>query len=300
MATNDVRTATRNCNVIAMKFRSRSLAGAALVASALVALLPLHISSASGAPRQVGIDALDAAAPVNALKPAERLDPPKPTPTPSGGFTTLPVGAALPSSAQCAASVRPAAEIRPENRAANQNRGSRANANNRSDWSGFDRVDGDFVGTTDEIIQWAACKWGIDEDIARAQVVKESWWRQSANGDGGQSWGLGQVRDSPGHWSAFQYSINARNSTAYNLDYTYAVWRACYEGVYTWLNTVERGRQYAAGDVWGCTGVWFSGRWYTQAAVNYIEGGETFGYGVRGVKQHLALRTWEDPVFING
>ena len=282
-----------------MKSRSRSLTGATLLVSALVSLLPLHISSAAGAPLPGGTAAFDTAAPVNALQPAERLDPPTPTPTPSGGFTTLPIGAALPSSAQCAERVRPAVEIRPENRAANQNRGSRANANNRSDWSGFDRVDGDFVGTTDEIIQWAACKWGIDEDIARAQVVKESWWRQSANGDSGESWGLGQVRDTA-HQSAFEYSINARNSSAYNLDYTYAVWRACYEGVYTWLNTVERGRQYAAGDVWGCTGVWFSGRWYTQAAINYIEGGETFGYGDRGVKQHLELRTWENPVFING
>ena len=45
-----------------------------------------------------------------------------------------------------------------------------------------------------EIIQWAACKWGIDEDIVRAQVIKESYWYQSTNGDNGESWGLGQVR----------------------------------------------------------------------------------------------------------
>ena len=28
----------------------------------------------------------------------------------------------------------------------------------------INRVDGDFAGTTDQIIQWAACKWGIDEE----------------------------------------------------------------------------------------------------------------------------------------
>ena len=67
----------------------------------------------------------------------------------------------------------------------------------------FNRVDGDFAGTTDEIIQWAACKWGIDEDIVRAQVIKESCWYQSATGDNGESWGLGQVR-AP-HPSAFQF-----------------------------------------------------------------------------------------------
>jgi Immunoglobulin-like domain of bacterial spore germination len=44
---------------------------------------------------------------------------------------------------------------------------------------GWNRVDGAFSGTTDEIIQRAACKWGIDEDIVRAQIIKESYWYQS-------------------------------------------------------------------------------------------------------------------------
>ncbi len=229
--------------------------------------------------------------------------PPTTPPTvPSGGkFTTLPVGASLPSGAACADRVRSAAEIRPENATANANRGSRANANTRDDWAGFNRVDGDFAGTTDEIIQWAACKWGIDEDIVRAQVVKESFWYQSANGDGGQSWGLGQVRwGGHGHDSAFETDVNAINSSAYNLDYVYAVWRGCFEGEYGWLNTVERGATYGPGDAWGCTGVWFSGRWYTDAAIAYIEGGDTNGYGDIGVKQHYSDRTWETASFING
>jgi autotransporter family porin len=222
--------------------------------------------------------------------------PPAPAPVPpggSGGFATLPVGAALPSGAECASRVKAAAEIRPENAVANANRGSRANANTRSDWSGFSRVDGDFSGTTDEIIQWAACKWGIDENIARAQVIKESFWYQSANGDAGESWGLGQVRDTA-HQSAFQYSsVNARNSSAYNLDYTYATWRACYEGVYTWLNTVERNGTYAAGDVWGCVGLWFSGRWYVGNDAYLNESGNS-------VRWHYDNKTWLTSNFING
>jgi len=211
----------------------------------------------------------------------------------SGRFSTLPVGAALPSGAQCAARVRDAAEIRPENAAANANRGGRQYANNRTDWSGFDRVDGDFVGTTDEIIQWAACKWGIDEDIVRAQVIKESYWYMSANGDGGESWGLGQVRDTA-HQSAFEFSaVNARNSSAYNLDYTYASWRACYEGVYTWLNTVERNGTYAAGDVWGCVGVWFSGRRYVNNDAYLNQSGDS-------VRWHHDNQTWLTQQFIDG
>ena len=42
---------------------------------------------------------------------------------------------------------------------------------------------GNFTGTTTEIFQWAACKWGIDEDTLRAVAVQESDWHQSAVGD---------------------------------------------------------------------------------------------------------------------
>jgi len=220
--------------------------------------------------------------------------PPVPpaAPVPSGRFATLPVGAALPSGAECATRVRPSGEVRPENASANSRRGSRANANTRNDWSQFSRVDGDFVGTTDEIIQWAACKWGIDEDIARAQVIKESYWFQSVNGDNGESWGLGQVRDTA-HQLAFQYSVNARTSAAYNLDYTYATWRACYEGVYTWLNTVERNGTYAAGDVWGCVGLWFSGRWYVGNDAYLNQSGDS-------VRWHYDNKTWQTSTFVSG
>ena len=218
-------------------------------------------------------------------------DPPPATTLPpvDTRFETLPVGADLPSGAECASRVKPTTEIRPENATPNSTRGSRANANNRTDWDGFDRVDGDFAGTTDEIIQWAACKWGIDEDVARAQIVVESWWRHSTIGDNGESWGLGQVRTTA-HPSAFEFSINAISSSAYNLDYTYASWRACYEGVYTWLNTVERNGFYAAGDAWGCVGVWFSGRWYVNTDAYLNEAGH-------GVRWHLQNRTWETENF---
>ena len=41
------------------------------------------------------------------------------------------------------------------------------------------RVDGQFTGTTDEIFQWAACKWGLPDNVLRAQAVRESMWFQS-------------------------------------------------------------------------------------------------------------------------
>lgn len=212
-------------------------------------------------------------------------------------FTTLPVGASLPSGSDCARRVRPAGEVRTQNKTANTTPGTNAHDE-------FGRVRGDFVGTTDEIIQWAACKHGIDEDLARAQMVIESWWDQAAGGDlttdqslchptvrtsSGpcpESVGLSQIRFEF-HGLAYE-DENALRSTAYNVDYAYELWRRCYEGELTWLNTVERGRDYTAGDALGCLGVWFSGRWYTDAAVGYIE----------RVVEARDERTWESPEFL--
>jgi hypothetical protein len=40
------------------------------------------------------------------------------------------------------------------------------------------RVDGQFTGTTDEIFEWAACKWGIPDNVIRAAAYTESTWYQ--------------------------------------------------------------------------------------------------------------------------
>jgi hypothetical protein len=216
------------------------------------------------------------------------LAPTTTTQPPSARFATLPVNAALPSGSTCATQVRSMTENRPQNATYNNTRGT-------SPHDLVPRVDGNFVGTTDEILQWAACKWGIDEDWLRAQIVTESWWDQRTVGDTGNectSHGVGQVRRCY-HDPAFE-DENAVRSTAYNVDYTYSVWRSCYNGELTWLNTVERGRDYAAGDLLGCMGVWFSGRWYTSAAVDYMN----------VVQGHFNSRTWTianfDPAVPDG
>ena len=245
----------------------------------------------------------------NPTRLLDSRDEPAPSvPGGSGRFATLPPGSALPSGEECATRVRSAPEIRPENVQANNTLGGEPNGR-------YPRVNGNFTGTTDEIIQWVACKWGFDEDLARAQTVRESFWRQSTLGDFNsdpstcspylgignyppqfngdpnhvgecpESFGLGQVRYLY-HSEAFE-DANAIESSAYNLDYTYAVWRDCYEGNLTWLNQLERGATYVAGDVDGCMGVWFSGRWRTARADEYVS-------VVRG---HLAARTWEQADF---
>lgn len=205
------------------------------------------------------------------------------TVAPPTRFGMLPVGATLPSDATCASRVRAASEQRADNVTANHtfSNGTGTKPNPR-----YNRVTGNFQGTTDEILQWGACKWGIDEDYVRAQAIVESYWHQNALGDNGESYGLLQVRRPYWGW-AFP---GAEFSSAYNVDSALAARRACFEGDDTWLNTVERGRDYAAGDIAGCMGMWFSGRWYTQPATQYISAWQS------ALNQHV----WTTPGFVNG
>jgi hypothetical protein len=126
-------------------------------------------------------------------------------------------------------------------------------------------VTGRYRGTTDEILQWAARKWGFDPDLFRAVAAVESYWNMSAVGDGGLSFGIFQMKRTY-HCCL---PLSARY-TAFNADYYGAILRAYYDGRQTWLNDVERGERYQAGDVWGSVGSWFAGRWRTAEALDYI------------------------------
>jgi hypothetical protein len=45
----------------------------------------------------------------------------------------------------------------------------------RDDYTQYQRVDVKYIGTTDMIMRWAACKYGLDDDIVRSQAQVESW-----------------------------------------------------------------------------------------------------------------------------
>jgi len=238
---------------------------------------------------------------------------PSSSPASVAHFVTLPPGSTLPSDSTCAAEVK----TRPENKGMNASFNSTLGGQGlpgsffpsaddpRAASSIAPRVSGDFTGTTDEILQWAACKWGIDEDIVRSQAAIESWWHQTALGDFGTDpaqcppgHGLG-VDGTPGEcpqsygilqnrWPYEQASWpGIARSTAFNADTAYAIWRACFEGYESWLNDVPHGQPYAAGDAWGCVGRWFAGRWHTTAADGYVS----------NVQSSLAQRIWEQPNF---
>jgi hypothetical protein len=225
-------------------------------------------------------------------------------------FHTLPPGATLPSGAQCATLVNSSPQ--PENRPANKPYNSRKGRHVSARFLAADgpraqklarRINGDFTGTTIDILRWAACKWGIDQDIVFAQAAVESWWQQGTLGgwttdsadcplgnkpghDGKpgqcpQTYGILQNTYQPDSWPAIA------RSTAMNADAAYAIWRSCYDGYETWLNSMPRGSQYHQGDVWGCVGRWFSGQWRNPPALGYIA----------QVKEYLREKIWLKPNF---
>jgi hypothetical protein len=211
----------------------------------------------------------------------------------SGG--TLPPGSPLPSGAHCATYAQQAGSDReavPDNTAANMSVPTNVTI---PPWPGFrdpanqllvPRIDGQYTGTTDQIIVWGACKWGFGTDVIRAMAMQESSWRQDIVADyvddpalcvGGDpvpcptSFGLLGLKHiyRPGSWP------NSQQHTAFNVDYALAYIRGCFEG---WVP--DNG--YTSGDQWGCLGWHFSGQPDDNQAREYI----------RSVQRRLNERAW--------
>jgi hypothetical protein len=118
-------------------------------------------------------------------------------PPPKGWFRTLPAGAwsHLPGDAACASRLhRSLWEPRPDNAVPNHQvpapgavraaftkrpRDTAGGYDPRWDTWLLPRVNGNHTGTTDENIQWAACKWGIADNLLRAIAFRESGWFQN-------------------------------------------------------------------------------------------------------------------------
>jgi autotransporter family porin len=143
----------------------------------------------------------------------------------------------------------------------------------------YPRVDGAFTGTTDEILQWVSCKWGIEENVTRARAAAESTWRQNFLGDDGHSVGILQVKcmfaGDPHHYTDPECS----QSTSYNADYASAFVRACYDDVFAeggWFNDMlpaDPADPAQDERLWACVGLWFSGQFQTgnDAYIAYVK-----------------------------
>ena len=173
-------------------------------------------------------------------------------------------------------------------------------------------VTGNFTGTTDEILQWAAIKWGFPPDMARANAVVESYWHQSTAGDmyNGVSLGILQIKSinftgtCPNGWNATSSTSPVLElpdclshlMTAFAADYKYMYQRACVAGDIGYLASDTRELagypKYINGpgannSVLGCIGNWYSGSWYDSGSVAYQQ---TYNNA-------LAARQWSVPGF---
>ena len=104
----------------------------------------------------------------------------------------------------------------------------------------------------------------------------------SAVGDGGLSFGIFQMK------KTYHCCVPLSSKyTAFNADYYGGILRAYFDGRQTWLNDVERGERYGAGDIWGSVGAWYAGRWRTDEAMGYI----------RSVQRVLKDEPWRERDF---
>lgn len=223
-------------------------------------------------------------------------------------FATEPAHATfLPrSDTYCASAVKPNSwEPRPDNDQANHTVASPPyNWSVENYWTKWRdkraQVTGNFTGTTTEIIQWAACKWGIDEDTIRADAVVESYWHMSTIGDvcgptGEGSYGLMQIKNEDCSGTVVHGGYpDTMQSTALNVDWYGTHIRSCYDGDFydggNWLYLGQTVDQIAAQHgwdyvFWACIGAHYSGNW--QPGQPYEQ----------TVKQTLKNRTWESSGF---
>jgi hypothetical protein len=254
------------------------------------------------------------------LRPAGNRQTGPPPPPAAGYFTLRPVGsyASLPGDAAAAAKVhRSGWEPRPGNTPYNHTmpptltlrRESVAARAYDPRWNRYilGRITGHFTGTTDEIIQWAAVKWGIPDNLIRAIAYMESDWHQTVYGDYVSdrakcprgyrtlpcpvTFGIAGTRSTS--WQGI-FPWN-RDSTAVSLDALGAWLRGCYEGWVWWLR--DHGNRshgvYHAGDIWGCVGAYYSGNWHDGSS-HTLHTGQHY---IARARHWLRVRVWLHPGF---
>jgi hypothetical protein len=174
-----------------------------------------------------------------------------------------------------------------------------------------DGRDGIRNPSTDDLIQWAAHKWGIPENWLRAEYVQESYWSSYQLGDEEtvsqalsrqyppqarasghrvyQSLGITQVRwDPQGDFGAGTDPLRWE-SMAFNVDYQAAMVRFYYDNP-SGARTAWGDSTYEPCDKWHSIGAWFS-------AYPWGNGGQTVY--IHKVQANLANSTWRTGAFLS-
>lgn len=222
------------------------------------------------------------------------------------GAQLLPPHATLPDANTCVKRLVPTAENRPDNVAYNNDTPTPSELAQfyvtplqftfGPPFSDFYKVDGNVHGgSTDELIQYYACKWGMDQDMLRAQAWAESGWNQTVQGDiqhdpklctGGNGFNSWQ---SNGNYCYTSFSLIQIKCTNYNacpaaqesvpfaLDFRGSYWRSCMEGHVKYYSDSKPQPGYPPYPngtpqqmAEGCLGSWYSGNWYDANALPYI------------------------------
>jgi hypothetical protein len=184
------------------------------------------------------------------------------------GAASAPAAAGA-GSANCLGVPQPS-EIRWENNSQNWTRGRPTEPwrfYGAAAWrSYYDRIDGACTGTTEQILEWAAKKWGFDQlgypDLAKAMAVLETWWRQSLVGGAGE---VGILQVHPGFWPDWEPAVW---STAYAADYAMAAIRSYYDGA-SWLGNATKGNLRDSVAAWNCGCAYNGWGWYSSWVFQY-------------------------------
>ena len=175
-----------------------------------------------------------------------------------------------------------------------------------------DGLDGMHHPSTDDLIQWAAHKWGIPENWLRAEYVHESYWNQFMLGDstpvsaaaysrypafsrvsGGQnayqSLGITQVRWVPGNSLHPGTEPLRWLSTAFNVDYQAATIRFYYDNPQN-SRSAWGDASYEPCQKWSSIGGWFRPYpWGNPGQATYVS----------AVQQILAGQVWTTSSFLS-
>lgn len=165
--------------------------------------------------------------------------------------------------------------------------------------------------STDELIQWAALKWGIPVDWLRAEFTLESYWSQFQLGDETavsarwyrlypaqarvrrshrvwQSLGIAQVKWIPNGSVGAGTEPLRWESTAFNVDFQAATVRFYFDNPED-SRSAWGDHSYVPCQRWGSIGGWYEPYPWRNA------GQESY---VAKVKRLLADRAWTDPGFL--
>jgi hypothetical protein len=174
-----------------------------------------------------------------------------------------------------------------------------------------DGRDGLANPSTDDLIQWAAHKWGIPENWLRAEYVLESYWSSYQLGDvepvsrsdyqryplqsrvpgrlqAYQSLGITQVRWAPSGWVGAGTEPLRWESMAFNIDYQAAMVRFFYDNP-GGSRTSWRDATYSPCQKWNSIGGWFASYpWLSAGQAKYVS----------AVQGNLARTAWRSGDFL--